>query len=240
MITKLEIKISLILPAHNEEKNIAILVPKILKEYKNFLNEIIIVNDNSTDQTKEVALQLIKKYGNKIKLINRKPPNGVGYAIRDGIQNVSKESNWILSMDADFIDNVGDIKRLIEKAGEGYDGVIGSRYLNRHSLVKYPFTKKFANRIYHLLLRLVFNLELKDITNNFKLYKKEVFGNMKITSSDFAVNAETGLIPIVKGYKIAEVPVIWKQRSHGKSNFIVLKLAPSYLKVFYKVLNEKK
>lgn len=232
-------EISLILPAHNEERNIAILVPKVLNAYKKYLNEIIIVNDNSTDGTKEVALKLIKKYGKKVKLINRKKPNGVGYAIRDGISNVSKDSGWILTMDADFLSNVDDIKKLIVKAKQGYDGVIGSRYLNKDSLWGYPFSKKVANRVYHMLLRLVLNLKLKDVTNNFKLYKKEVFDNITITSRDFAVNAETGLIPLAQGYKITEAPVVWKQRDHGKSKFVVLKLAPSYLKVFYKVLKMK-
>lgn len=232
-------KISLILPAHNEENNLKVLVPKVLKKYRKFLNEIIIVNDNSTDRTKEVALRLIKKYGNKIKLINRQKPNGVGYAIKDGINNASKKSDWIMTMDADFLHNIDDIKKFISKTKEGYDGVIGSRFINNRSLINYPITKRLANRAYHALLRMSLNLKLKDVTNNFKLYKKEIFDDINLTAADFAVNAETGLLPLIKGYKIAEVPVIWKEREHGKSKFAVFKLAPSYLRVFYRIFKTK-
>ena len=232
-------KISIILPAHNEEENISIIVPKLLKAYPKFLNEIIIVNDNSTDGTKDVALRLTKKYGRKIKLINRKKPNGVGYAIRDGIKAVSASSDWILTMDSDFIDNIDDIKKFIDKAKEGYDGIIGSRFLKKHSLINYPLTKSIANRMYHFLLHHVIGIKQSDVTNNFKLYKKEVFNAISLEARNFAINAETGLLPIVHGYKIAEVQVIWKQRDFGKSKFVVFKLAPSYLKVFFKILKMK-
>ncbi|MBI2653385.1 glycosyltransferase family 2 protein [Candidatus Woesearchaeota archaeon] len=232
-------KISLVLPAHNEEENIVILIPKVLGKYKKFFNEIIIVNDNSTDNTKDAALKLIKKYGKKIRLVNRSKPNGVGYALRDGIKNVGKSSDWVMTMDADFLDNVDDIERFIEKAKEGYDGVIGSRFLDSNSLVKYPFIKKISNRAYHFLLRATIpSLKLKDATNNFKLYKKEVFDSVNIKAGNFAANAETGLIPIIKGYKIVEIPVVWKQREHGKSTFKVFKLAPSYLKVYLRIIFE--
>jgi len=230
-------KISIILPARNEEENISRIVPKLLKT--RFLNEIIIVNDNSTDRTKDVALRLIKKYGRKVKLINRKKPNGVGYAMRDGIKAVSVSSDWILTMDSDFLDNVKDIQKFIVKAEEGYDGVIGSRFLKKHSLINYPLTKVIANRMYHFLLRYILGVKQKDITNNFKLYKKEIFNSISLKSGNFAVNAETGLLPIVQGYNLTEVPVIWKQRDFGTSKFVVLKLAPSYLKVFFRVLKRR-
>jgi len=232
-------RISVILPARNEEENIIIIVPKLLASYSKFINEIILVNDNSTDGTKEAALKLIKKYGKKVKLINREKPNGVGYAIRDGIKSASKASNWILTMDTDFIHNVNDIKKFIEKAQEGYDGVIGSRFLNKNSLINYPFVKSIANRMYHLLLRYILGIKQKDVTNNFKLYKRKVFDTISMEAGNFAVNAETGLLPIVHGYHIAEVPVIWKQRDFGKSKFTVFKLAPSYLKVFIKAFKKK-
>lgn len=233
-------RISLILPAHNEEKNLSILVPKILSKYKNFFHEIIIVNDSSADNTEKVSRNLIKKYGKRIKLVSRQKPNGVGYAIRDGLRTVSKNAEWIMTMDSDFLHNIDDVKKFIDKVNEGFDGAVGSRFLNNHSLVKYPLTKKIANRAYHFLLRSMLGLKLKDVTNNFKLYKKEVFDNIELKAGNFAVNAEIGLLPLMKGYKIAEVPVLWQERDHGKSKFAVFKLGPSYLKVFYRVWKDKK
>ena len=232
-------KISVVLPAHNEEKNISLIVPNLINSYPKDINEIIIVNDNSTDKTEEVSLKLIKKYGNKIKLINREKPNGVGYTIRDGVNSVAKSSNWVLSMDSDFLDNIGDIQRFIDKTKKGCDGVIGSRFLRKQSLINYPLLKMISNRMYHFLLHSILGIRQRDITNNFKLYKKEIFETIKLKSANFAVNAETGLLPIIHGYKIAEVPVIWKERDFGKSKFVVFKLAPSYLKVFFRVFKKK-
>lgn len=231
--------ISLILPAYNEERNIEILIPKVLKKYKKYIYEIIIVNDSSTDNTKQVAEKLIKKYGKKIRLIDRKKPNGVGYALRDGIKSANKNCDWIMTMDADFLNNVKDIKKFITKAKQGFDGVLGSRFINKNSLIEYPIGKKVANRVYHMLLKLFLGLKQKDVTNNFKLYKREVYNSVDIKAGDFAANAETGLIPILKGYNITEIPVVWEQRGHGKSKFVVIKLAPSYLKVLFRVVKIK-
>lgn len=232
-------KISLVLPAHNEEENLQILVPKVLKKYKNEIQQVVIVNDNSTDGTRSVAESLMKKYGKKIKLINRKKPNGVGYAIKEGVQAVDASSDWILTMDSDFIRNVDDIEKFIRKAEEGYDGVIGSRFVKKNSFVNYPFMKMVANRSYHTLLKLVLQVRQKDLTNNFKMYRREVYQSLPLQAHNFSVNAETGLYPIAKGYNIAEVPVRWIQRDFGSSKFIVFKLAPSYLKIFWKVLMMK-
>jgi hypothetical protein len=139
-------------------------------------------------------------------------------------------------MDCDFLENIREIHRLIDKANQGYDGVIGSRYIDRGKLVNYPIIKRLANRMYHLLVRFVLGIKQKDLTNNFKLYKREVFENIPLSANDFAINAETGIYPILCGYKIAEVPVSWFQRYFDKSDFKVFTLAPSYLRVAYKAM----
>lgn len=231
-------KISIVIPAHNEENNLAKIVPALLKELNKYIYEIIIVNDASSDKTKEVGEALAKKY-KKLKMVNRKPPCGVGRALKDGYKAVGKGSDWVLSMDCDFLENIKEINRLIEKAQQGYDGVIGSRYIDQGKLVNYPLLKKISNRMYHFLVRALLGIKQKDLTNNFKLYKKEIFKEIKWQSNDFAINAETGILPIVKGYNIAEVPVSWVQRYFDKSDFKVFKLAPSYLKVLLRVVKVK-
>ncbi len=231
-------KLSVVLAAHNEEENIAKLIPGLIKSYNKHILEILVVNDASADKTEEVARKLMKKHS-KIKLINRQPPCGVGRALKDGFRNVSEKADWVLTMDSDFIHNVPDLQRFIEKTKEGYDLVIGSRYMPEGKLVNYPLLKRITNRMYHILLRNVLGIKCHDLTNNFKLYKAEIVKSIKWKSNDFAINAETGLFPYVKGYKVVEIPVAWIQRSHGKSDFKVLGLAPSYLKVLSRVLFRK-
>ncbi|MBS1266149.1 MAG: Glycosyltransferase AglD [Candidatus Woesearchaeota archaeon] len=231
-------KISFVIPAHNEENNLKKLIPALVKELDKYIFEIIVVNDASKDKTKEVGEKLAKKY-KRLKMVNRAPPCGVGRALRDGYKAVSKKSDWVLSMDCDFLENVKEIKRLIKKAQQGYDGVLGSRYISQGKLVNYPFIKKVANRIYHALVRSVLGIKQKDLTNNFKLYKREIFQSIEFKSNDFAINAETGILPVLKGYDIAEVPVSWIQRTFDTSDFKVFKLAPSYLKVAFRAIKLK-
>jgi dolichol-phosphate mannosyltransferase len=197
---------------------------------------VIVVNDNSTDKTKNVTEALKKKY-KKIRLINRNPPGGVGLALRQGFKNIDKKSDWVLMMDSDFIYNVPDIAKMIEKAKQGYDGVIGSRYIEKKSFEGYPMIKKIANRIFHHTIGIIFRIKQKDLTNNFKLYKKEIIENINFKSSDFAINAETGILPVLLKYNITEVPVKWIQRSYGLSDFKVFKLAPHYCKVGLRAIN---
>ena len=231
-------RLSVVLAAHNEEKNLGILVPELLRHLNKYIFEIIVVNDGSTDSTAAVVSGIMKK-NKKIRLVNRTPPCGVGRALKDGFRAVSDRADWVLMMDSDFIYNVPEIPRLIAKAGEGFDGVIGSRYMPQGKLVNYPYLKMVSNRIYHLLLRLAFGISHHDLTNNFKLYRKDVIRGIVWKSNDFAINAETGLFPILKRYKVAEVPVSWIERSYGKSSFKVFTLAPSYLKVFARAFMRK-
>jgi glycosyltransferase involved in cell wall biosynthesis len=230
-------KLSIVLAAHNEEQNIGILVPALLKNVENIL-EIIIVNDCSRDKTAEIA-EMLKAQSKKVRLVNRMPPPGVGRALKDGFKAVSPEADWVLMMDSDFISNVPDVSVMVAKAQEGYDGVFGSRYVPGGKLVNYPFLKMVSNRAFHLLLRLAFGIRLHDLTNNFKLYRHDVIKSIDFRSNDFAINAETGLFPCLKGYRLAEVPVAWIERSYGKSSFKVFTLAPSYLRVFWRAFTKK-
>ena len=232
-------KISVLLAARNEEENIRILVPSLLDNYDRDILEVIVINDNSTDNTAGITKELMKKY-KKIKLINRTPPGGVGRAIKEGFNSVNQDADYVLTMDSDFINNIPDVGTFIEKANEGYDVVIGSRYIPGGKLVNYPPLKRLANRTYHFLLRYVMGVPHRDLTNNFKLFRAEIVREINWKSNDFAINAETGLFPYVKKKKIIEVPVAWIERSYGKSNFKVITLGPSYLKVMFRVMFQKK
>jgi dolichol-phosphate mannosyltransferase len=232
------IKMSVVIPSHNEEHNLPKLIPALIKELDRHIYEIIVVNDASSDRTRQVGEQLMKRY-KKLRLVNRAPPCGVGRALRDGYKAVSRKSEWILSMDSDFLENIKEIKRLIDKAGEGYDGVIGSRYIDKSRLVNYPPIKRISNRLYHFLIRAVLGIRQKDLTNNFKLYRREIFDRIPLSANDFAINAETGIYPVLYGYRIAEAPVSWVQRYFDKSDFKVFRLAPSYLKVAFKAIGMK-
>lgn len=230
------IKTSVILPARNEEQTIGKMCLSLLALYDKYINEIIVVNDNSTDKTAGVVSRLMKTHP-KIKLLNRTPPSGVGLAIRTGLKNVNKKSNYIFTLDADFIRNITDIEEFFNQI-DSFDGLIGSRYKEKNSLVNYPPLKKFFNRSFHLLVKVLLGIKHTDLTNNFKLYKKDLYLSLSLTANDYSINAQTGLYPILMGKKIGEIPVVWfaRSRNMGYSKFNLIKVAPGYVKVLLEVM----
>src|SRR3989344_5122155 len=115
-------ELSIVLPAYKEAKNLAILIPEIEKAFNGCSFEIIVVDDNSQDGTKELLDSLNKKFGN-IKLILRPGLMGIGSALRDGYNR--SQGEFILSSDADLSFVVEDMARLFETIKEGYDIVLG-------------------------------------------------------------------------------------------------------------------
>ncbi len=225
--------LSAVLIAHNEEGNIGRMIEGLLENYHDELLEIIVVSDSSTDRTSDIVRKWMAR-DNKVRLIEKGKPSGAGLALRAGFKNVSPKADYVLTMDSDFTENIKEVRSLIGAAErEGFDGAIGSRYMEGGKLVNYPLMKKIMNRGFHFIVKALFRIKQEDLTNNFKLYKAGIIRTLPWESDDFAINAETGIFPIVAGYNIAEVPVSWIQRGEGqgKSKFRLFKVGRSYIKV---------
>lgn len=220
-------KISVVVPCHNEAENLLRLVPGLKKALHTHLHEVIAVNAQSTDDTQQVGEALQKQHV-FFRIISS--PSGVGHALRAGYTAASGE--WVLSIDCDFLRNMDHFMLLVNKAQEGHDMVIGSRYMPGGQLIGYPPFKKFANRVYHGVVRTMLGIRGKDLTNNFKLMRIEIAQQLPSIEAHFAVNAETGIYPYLMGYNVAEVPVPWIQRDFGGSKFSTMKLSVSYARVF--------
>ena len=117
--------VSVVVPCHNEEMNVNPLVEKLLLMYGDYVHEIIIVNDNSTDRTADVAREISKREP-RVKLVDRKPPNGVGRALRDGYAACT--GRYVLTMDSDFVQIVPELRDMFDVLAAGHDGAIGSRF----------------------------------------------------------------------------------------------------------------
>jgi dolichol-phosphate mannosyltransferase len=219
--------VSVVVPVHNEAQTIAGLVERLLGFYGAYIHEIIIVNDNSTDETASV-IQTLAAADPRIHLLNRSKPNGVGLALRDGYRAAT--GRYILSMDADFGEILPELRGLFRVVAEGHDGAIGSRFSHESILVNYPFLKLFFNRFCHALIKLFLLSTVRDITNNLKLYRSEILKGLEITSPHFSANLETGLKPLLAGYDIIEVPISWINRTSemGSSSFYLQKVGWAY------------
>ncbi len=216
------------MPSHNEELNIRPLVETLLRLYGDYIHEIIIVNDNSTDRTAEVTREVARQHP-RVQLIDRPPPNGVGLALRDGCAVAS--GRYILTMDCDFVQILPEVGDLFDAIAAGRDGAIGSRFSHESVMINYPFFKTLCNRTFHLLVNLLLVWRVRDLSNNLKLYRTDIFRNIEIEERHFAANAELGLKPILAGYDIEEVPISWINRTidMGSSSFRIVKVAPNYM-----------
>lgn len=219
-------RISVVIPAHNEAENLSRLVPGLQDALGKHLHEVIAVNAESTDNTAETGKKLERNYP-FFRMISS--ASGVGHALRAGYEAAT--GDWVFSIDADFLKNIQQFSSLVTKAQESYDMVTGSRYIPGGKLVGYPPFKKFANRLFHAIVCTVLRIPSMDLTNNFKLMRREIAKNIPSIEPHFAANAETGIYPSLLGYRVAEVPVHWVQRDYGDSKFSTIKLSMSYGRV---------
>lgn len=227
-------KVSVVIPCHNEEMNIRPLIMRLEAFYGDYLHEIIPVDDNSHDRTAEVIKQLAAE-NPKIKPVFRTPPNGVGRAIQDGYRATT--GDYVLSMDCDFQHLLPELRDLFDAAAQGYDVAVGSRFSRHSVLLNYPIQKIVVNRGFHSLAQILFWRKFRDLTNNLKLMRREVIEQMELTQPGFSINAETGLQPLLLGYRIKEVPISWINRTPdmGVSSFKLVKVGGGYWEVLLKL-----
>ena len=231
-------RLSVVVPSRNEELNIPPLVDNLRICFGEYIKEIIIVDDNSRDGTAKITESLATE-DSRIKLIRRSMPNGVGRALRDGF--ALADADFVLTMDCDFQHLLPELTGLFDAVADGADVAIGSRFSRESVLLNYAFTKILANRGFHILANLLLGKHFRDATNNLKLMRKEVVKSLVLEADDFAANAETGLQPILLGYKVEEVPISWINRSvdMGFSSFNLMNTGPNYFIVLFRLVFRK-
>ena len=164
-------KLSIIIPAKNEEGNLE----KTIKEINNILSqnniqhEIIVINDNSNDSTLEI-LKFLKNNIRELKIFNNNGKPGYGLTVRLGLEKYS--GDIIAIMMADGSDSPKDLLNFFFKSVEGNICVFGSRFSDGGTTQDYPKFKYILNRIFNNLVRLIFQIRYNDITNAFKVYTK--------------------------------------------------------------------
>lgn len=227
-------KLSIIIPAHNEEESLAKTVDEVVEALHNekIQFELVCVNDNSTDATPELMKKLADKY-HEVKLVNREPPAGFGRAIRDGIKYVTGDA--VAFVMADMSDEPQDIVRYFRKIEEGYDAVFGSRFIKGSRVCDYPGLKLFLNRTANQFIRLLFFTRFNDITNAFKMYRTDALMRcMPLVSIHFNITVEIPLKALNRRFKVAQVPINWYGRKSGISKLKIREISRKYLfTIFY-------
>ncbi len=225
-------KISVIVPAHNEKENLPPLINDLiaLRDREQWDCELVIVDDNSSDNTGKIADEFSRKFEN-IRVIHREGgDNGMGFALREGTKKA--KGDIIIWVMGDKSDDLSTIHRIINKLDSGFDMVLGSRYMEGGSRGDLSMEKAFLSSGYTLISRLIFGIPVHDITNAFRGFKKEIFSNIKLESGDFSISPEFSIKAHLKGYMLGEVPITYFNRRVGKTKFSMVKMAPRYVGLF--------
>ncbi|WP_456321019.1 glycosyltransferase family 2 protein [Palaeococcus sp. (in: euryarchaeotes)] len=185
-------KISIVIPAYNEANRIG----TVLSEIPEFVDEIIVVDDGSEDNTSEVA----KSFG--VKTLRLEPNQGKGAAMREGVKEAM--GDIIIFMDADGQHKPDEIIKLVEPiVKDEADFVIGSRMIKAQG--KRPLIRKVSNFLSTFLIRMKVGVDVKDTQSGFRAIKREFLP--EIESKRYEVETEILIKAVKKGARVKEVPV---------------------------------
>lgn len=204
-------KLSIIIPVYNEYKTIRKIIKQVENVKLNLEKEIIIVDDFSTDGTRDI-LKNLKKY----KITYHKENMGKGKAVRTGLENAT--GDIILIQDADLEYDPGDYEKLLKPMLSGKDVIYGSRLLNER-LVLFGKNRTMmplhyiGNKILNFIFRILYRTKITDMETCYKVFKKKVIKDMKLNSNRFEFEPEITAKILKRGYKIYEVPISFNPRN---------------------------
>ncbi len=157
--------------------------------------------------------------------------NGFSNAVRKGIHKTS--TDIIVIVMADLCDDPKTINKMYKKIIEGWDVVCGSRYIEGGKKIGGPRIQNFFSALVCKSLHYITNIPTNDVSNAFKMFKKSIAGEIEY-KSDWGVEASLEFIlrAYFKGFRIVDIPTVWRGRTIGKSKFKLLERSPKYLKIY--------
>lgn len=222
-------KLSVVIPAHNEVESIGATVEVVVSELKaeQIPYEIVVVDDASSDGTSDV----VREMGTRdpaVRCVRSTRSPGFGQAVRSGLDEYTGDAVAIVM--ADLSDSPKDLVRYYRALEEGFDCAFGSRFGRGGKVQDYPLLKLTINRIVNFGIRVLFHHGYNDTTNAFKAYRRDVVDNIQpLLSNHFNLTVEMPLKAIVRGHSYAIMPVSWTNRAYGVSKLKLQEMGSRYL-----------
>jgi glycosyltransferase involved in cell wall biosynthesis len=224
--------LTIIIPAHNEEKNIRNLLMKLQGvSIKPF--EIIIIDDYSSDGTYEAVKGILRECPGLVLAINQYE-KGFANALRTGFDLAANEV--VIPVMADLCDEIDIIAKMYNEIIRGYDVVCASRYMKGGRREKGDFFKTFFSVCFNKLVRFITKIPCSDTSNAFKAYRKNILRDMDLKSKSFEISAEILLNAYFSKYKITELPTVYKKRTCGKSHFVLIRDGMRFLRMLLPII----
>lgn len=231
-------KISIVIPTYDERKNISILVPKIFDVFKKFKidGNVIVVDDNSPDGTAEEVKKLQKSY--PVKLIERDEKMGLGSAYIVGFKEALKHNaDLIFEMDGDLSHDPNGIPRFVEEINNGFDVVVGSRLVDDGGVIGWGWWRKFVSFGGNSVGKFIAGIDVPDLTTGYRVYRNNVLKDIeldRVKSKSYDFQLEMLARAVKKDFKIGTIPIIFQDRTTGRSKlskFDMLKFLLTAVKI---------
>ncbi len=222
------IDLSIVIPVYNEGEAIIPVLELLARDVKT-PHEILVCYDRPDDTTL-AALKDPRVTKMPVRAVfNPKP--GPHQAVQTGFR--ASKAPWVVVFPADDVWNASQLDPMVERARQGADIVCASRFMLGGSMEGCPWLKAVLVRTANFTLYHVARLPTHDASNGFRLFSRRVLDTIRIESDrGFTYSIELLVKTHRLGWPIAEVPVIWKERTHGTSRFRVLRWLPAYLRWF--------
>ncbi len=210
--------LAVVIPTYNERENITRLAGYVLGLPCN--PRVIVVDDNSPDGTSEIIFKLAET-NPRLVLIRRSDKGGRGSACLEGFQHALRlGADMVVEMDADFSHDPADIPRLVDRAAQGYDLVVGSRYSRGSRIVNWPMSRRVFSRLANGFARLVLGVPISDYTNGYRCYTRHALQCIDygaVRSRGYAVLSEVAYQLARQNVRMAEIPIVFVDRRVGTS-----------------------
>lgn len=194
--------------------------------------EALVVYDFDGDNTIPAVERAIREGDARFRLVKNTMGRGVVGALRTGFEAVA--SGPILVVMGDLSDDLEKVESMLRLYGEGYHVVAPSRYMPGGKMIGGPLLKKTLSKWAGISLYRLRGLPTHDATNSFKLYDAEMLHALRLESrGGFEISLEITVKAFLAGYRITEVPAVWRDRTAGESRFRLWQWLPLYLKWYF-------
>ena len=216
---KSRLRVAIVIPTFNEVQNISELIRRLV-ELRIVNMRLVVVDDGSLDGTADIAVEVGHQLGTEVELIQRYKKLGLGTAYVAGFKTALRNSDYVVQMDADLSHRPEDLPRLLDNLRDA-DVVVGSRYVPGGSVDKsWSIFRRFLSYAGNLGIRLVSGVEVMDITSGFKAFRTSSLQKIdldKFQCRGFAFQSEMAHVCQQKGFRVVESPIIFNDRTKGKS-----------------------
>ena len=208
-----------VLPTYNEKENVAAIVTAILGQSDDF--DVLVVDDNSPDGTGHIVDRLAETEP-RVHAMHRAEKRGLGTAYIAGFEwALARDYAYVFEMDADFSHDPADLVRLrAPLIGGRADAAVGSRWVPGGGTRNWSFLRKFISRGGSFYSRVILGVPVQDLTSGFKCFDRHVLEHLDlhtVRSNGYAFQVEMNYRCFLRGFRVAEVPIVFVDRRVGKS-----------------------